>query len=141
MERKDFLAQMGMGAALVFGLGCLGGCSKSSSGSSVAAAPSGVDFTLDLTASANANLKVPGGYVYNSGIVVAYTLAGTYIAVSQACTHEGVTVNYDKTNKQFWCPSHGAKFSESGTVVLGPATSALKQYATALTGTTLRIVG
>lgn len=140
MERKDFLAQMGVGAALVFGFSCLGGCSKSSS-SSVTPAPSGVDFTLDLSASSNANLKVPGGFIYSGGIIVAYTLASTYVAVSQACTHEGVTINYDKTNKQFWCPSHGAKFSESGAVVLGPASLALKQYTTILTGNSLRIMG
>lgn len=141
MDRKEFLAQMGAGAALVLGLGCLGGCSKSSGSNSVAAAPSGVDFTLDLTATANANLNVLGGYIYKSGIIIAYTPVGTYIAVSQACTHEGVTVSYDKTNRDFWCPSHGAKFSESGTVVQGPASVSLKQYTTALTGTSLRVTG
>ena len=142
MDRKEFLAQVGMGTALILGLGCLGACKKSSDGSSsVPVAPTNVDFTVDLNAASSVNLATPGGFIYNIGIIIARTLTGSYLAVSQVCTHEGATVQYDKTNKQFSCPSHGAKFTETGAVAAGPATKALKQYNTALTGNLLKITG
>lgn len=136
MERKEFLSLAGLGTASVFAAFCLGGCSKSSSGGN---APSNVDFTLDLTLPVNTALAAAGGYVYSGGIIIARTTAGSYIAVSQSCTHEGVTVQYQDANNRFYCPGHGATYSISGAVTGGPAGSALKQYNTALSGNSLRI--
>ena len=48
--------------------------------------------------------------------------AGTYLAYSGVCTHQGCTVGYDQPSKQFACPCHGARFDAStGDVVRGPA--------------------
>lgn len=138
MDRKEFLAAIGMGAASVAVLSCIG-CGKSDSGSPSITAPTNVDFNLDLTTSANSNLKTNGGYISINGIVVARTLAGAYIAVSQYCTHQSYPVTYIGNNFQFYCPAHGASFAENGTVTNGPANKALTQYKTQLTGTTLRI--
>ena len=48
---------------------------------------------------------------------------GTYVAYERACTHEGVSVNYDPVTKMLVCPAHGAIFdpSKNGKVVQGPA--------------------
>ena len=130
MERKDFLKLIGTGAATVLIAGCIQSCGKDGGK---------VDFTLDLTASANASLNTNGGYVYSHGIIIAKTVSGNYVAVSQACTHDGVSVKYDSTNDQFHCDAHGSNFSDSGAVTMGPANSALRQYNTSLSGTSLRI--
>lgn len=45
-------------------------------------------LTIDLTATANAALKTVGGYLVKSGIVVAQSSAGVYVAATQTCTHE-----------------------------------------------------
>jgi cytochrome b6-f complex iron-sulfur subunit len=138
MDRKDFLSQVGVGAAAFLAPICLGGiagCGKSSK-DSTPSAPSNVDFTLDVSSGA---LASNGGYLVSQGILVARTNSGTFLAVSAACTHEGTTVNYNAANNNFVCPNHGAKFSSSGMVTLGPATTNLKSYNTSLTNSTLRI--
>jgi cytochrome b6-f complex iron-sulfur subunit len=141
MDRKDFLSQVGVGAAAFLAPICLGGiagCGKSSSGSnsSVPSPPSSVDFTLDVSSGA---LASNGGFLVSQGILVARTNAGAFLAVSAACTHEGTTVNYNAANNNFVCPNHGARFSSTGMVTLGPATTNLKSYNTSLTNSTLRI--
>ena len=141
MDRKDFWSQVGVGAAAFLAPICLGGiagCGKSSSGStsSVPSPPSNVDFTLDVSSGA---LASNGGFLVSQGILVARTSAGAFLAVSAACTHEGTTVNYNAANNNFVCPNHGAKFSNTGMVTLGPAPTNLKSYNTSLTNSTLRI--
>jgi cytochrome b6-f complex iron-sulfur subunit len=138
MDRKDFLSQVGFGAAAFLAPICLGGiagCGKASGGSSPSA-PSNVDFTLDVS---SGTLASNGGFLVSQGILVARTNAGAFLAVSAACTHEGTTVNYNAANNNFVCPNHGAKFSSTGMVTLGPAATNLKTYNTSLTNSTLRI--
>jgi len=50
-------------------------------------------------------------------------LAGNFVAYERACTHEGVTVNYDPGTKMIVCPAHGAIFdpAKNASVVQGPA--------------------
>jgi cytochrome b6-f complex iron-sulfur subunit len=141
MDRKEFLAQMGMTTAAVFMGACLGGCSKDNDGggNTPNPPPSNVDFTLDLTQTANAALNNNGGFVYSNNIIVARTLTGAFIAVSQVCTHQGGTVQFEASNNRFFCPNHGATFSITGAVTGGPASQALKSYKTSLSGNILRI--
>lgn len=136
MERKEFLSMIGLSASTLV-LGCLGACTKSQGTS--APAPTNVDFTLDLTQTANQPLNTAGGYVYRNGIIIAHALGGQYIAVSQTCTHQNFTINYIGDKHEFYCSGHGATFSESGQVTGGPARSPLTVYQTALNGNTLRI--
>ena len=138
MERKEFLALVGTSIAAITIGNCLSSCKKNNNSSP--SQPT-VDFTLDLTSSANAALNANGGYLYNSGVIVARTTAGAYIAVSQACTHAGTSVVYVNANNDFYCSSHGSVFSTSGGVTTGPASSALKSYTCTLTGTSLHIKG
>jgi cytochrome b6-f complex iron-sulfur subunit len=140
MDRKEFLAQLGLSSAAIFAGACLAGCSKDDGGSGGGVTPpANVDFTINLADSANAALNTAGGFIYQSGIIIARTLTDTYLAVAQACTHEGTTVVWQSGNNRFFCPNHGSTFSTTGAVTNGPAGSALRRYNTSLTGTNLRI--
>jgi cytochrome b6-f complex iron-sulfur subunit len=136
MDRKEFLSLLGISSAALALTYCFGGCQPAPT---APAAPSKVDFTLDLTNPAYSSLKSNGGYVYNGGIIVAHTVNGGYVAVSEYCTHAGGTVVYDSSINDFYCPVHGSLYSTSGSVIQGPAASPLVQYNTSLTGTSLRV--
>ena len=137
VERKEFLSILGLGAAAVACSYCFDGCTTPDAGGNITA-PTNVDFTLDLTNPAYSGLKSAGGYVYNAGVIVAHAASG-YVAVSQACTHQGTAVIFDSPGGQFFCPAHGSRFSLSGAVVNGPAGSPLGSYKTSLTGNSLRV--
>ena len=137
MTRKEFFSKVGYGAALVLIPSCIGGLASScESEGSPSAAPSNVDFTLDVSSGA---LATNGGYLVSHGLVVARTTSGDFLAVSASCTHQGTTVNYLASSNNFVCPSHGARFNNSGTVIQGPASTNLTKYNTQLSGNTLRI--
>lgn len=136
MDRKEFLASLGIGAAFVAYSTCIEGCNVANP---VSSAPTNVDFTLDLTASANSALKTNGGFIYNNGIIVARTTAGNFVAVYSVCPHAGATVQYDSRNNRFTCPAHGSNFATTGALINGPASTGLKQYNTSLNGTSLRV--
>jgi cytochrome b6-f complex iron-sulfur subunit len=140
MDRKEFLAQLGLTSAAIFMGTCLGGCSKDDDGGgNVPPPPTGVDFTINLSETANAALATAGGYIYRSGIIVARTLSDQYIAVSQACTHQGTTVVFEGANNRFYCNNHGSTFSTTGSVTGGPAGAPLTRYNTAVSGSNLRV--
>lgn len=131
MNRKEFLSIVGIGATGVFVTSCLSACKKENN--------TNIDFTLDLNSSANSALAANGGYVISQGVIVAKTSAGEYIAVSAACTHQGVNVQFQSSSNRFHCPSHGANFNTNGTVQNGPANSPLTKYYTSLSGNMLRV--
>ena len=140
MDRKEFLSLVGLGTAGVVLFGCLGSCNKEAT---APAAPSNVNIALDLSQSGNVALKTPGGsiVVSNGSIIVAQTLTGgKYLAVSIACPHQQVAVEYDPTNNDFSCPAHGSIFTSTGAFQSGPANGAsLTQYKTSLNGNILTI--
>ncbi len=141
MRRHEFLTALGVSAGTVIFAPFLTSCSKSST-METTPPPSGggaVDFTLDLSLPANAALNANGGSLLSSGIIVARTSAGAYIAVASACTHQGFTLAFDNPNNQLHCANHGSNFAVTGAVINGPATTALKAYNTTLTGTSLRV--
>ena len=134
MDRKEFLSALGLGSTALIAISCLQACSKTD-----AASGTGVDFTLDLTNGAYAALSNAGGYVTVQGVVVARTTNNSYLAVSAACPHDGVNVEYQGNQNQFFCPAHGSYFSSTGARTAGPAQRGLTQYQTALTGNSLRV--
>ncbi len=137
MDRKEFLSLLGISSAALALTYCFGGCQPGAN--NVPTAPGNVDFTLDLTSSDNSALNSNGGYVYHSGVMVARTVGGAYIAVSQYCTHAGGTVVYESRVNEVYCPVHGSVFSTNGSVLNGPAPTALVKYNTTLAGTSLRV--
>lgn len=139
MDRKDFLNHIGMSAAAFALINCIGCKKTDESSTSDTVGPSNVNFTLDLSLAANAALLNNGGSLISNGVIVAKTKTGSYIAVQRSCTHESYTLTYQSANSRFYCPNHGATFSENGAVTNGPASSALTVYNTELTGTTLKV--
>ena len=142
MNRKDFLQLFGIGATALLASACLGGCGSKAADPVMGAA--NVDFTVDLTASSSAPLNNAAvGYIYNAtrDVIVAKTAAGGYVALQAPCPHEGTSVYFSQGQSRFICPNHNAIFDVGGAVLSGPSPRALKQFAVAQTGNTLRITG
>ena len=135
MERREFLEKLGIGAAFALTSSCLGSCTKTDS------APTGtVDFTLDLTASANAALTTNGGFIITNKVVVAKDTSGNYVAATQVCSHEGnVQVSYNKASNNYMCSAHGATFDLLGKGTNANGSKGLTIYKTSLSGTSLRV--
>jgi cytochrome b6-f complex iron-sulfur subunit len=143
ISRAAFLKSLGLSSAALMSIYCLGTGTTACTSKKEAPTPGSpkIDFTLDLTTSANSALNTNGGYVYptNAPIIVARTKTGAFVALSKVCTHQGSIVSFLSADDQFSCPNHGARFGLDGTVKRDPATVALKKYNTTLTGTTLRV--
>ena len=99
-----------------------------------------VPFTLDLTQSANASLNTSGGSVVSNGVIVVNT-GGSFIAVTQRCTHSSCNVAYNQSSDNFVCPCHGGTFDINGNVISGPPPSPLKNYTVSRSGNILTISG
>jgi cytochrome b6-f complex iron-sulfur subunit len=145
MERKDFLAALGLGAGSLVITSCLGACGKSDSATPTTSTPTTpttgtkVDFTLNV--STNTDISTKGWTIMNNVIIAKN--GSNYIALASACTHQGNSVTYNSGNNTFPCSltdaSHGSVFDANGAKTQGPATANLKKYNTALTGTSLRV--
>lgn len=93
-------------------------------------------LTIDLAATANAALKTVGGYLVKSGIVVAQSSAGVYVAATQTCSHEPKKkIIFNKT--EYYCTDHGARFDLTGKGLNSFGSKGLTVYKTATDGTTL----
>lgn len=135
ISRTEFLRLTGLSAAVLLPA-CLGGLSSCDDHETPGPAPTGVDFTLDVSTGA---LSSNGGSLVKDGIIVARTNSGDFIAVSAACTHEGAIIGFDAGANNFSCPRHGAQFSTTGAVTRGPANRNLVKYNTELSGNSLRV--
>ena len=95
-----------------------------------------------LAIAAGSPLATPGGaaLVRTSGgdLLVARTAADTFSAVTATCTHEACQIT-GSAGSTFVCPCHGSRYSTSGVVLNGPATRALRQFATQFSGGVLTI--
>jgi cytochrome b6-f complex iron-sulfur subunit len=139
MDRKEFFSAIGVSAAAFTVMSCLGCAKNSSSANPSTSGPTGIDFTLELSAPANAALTTNGGYLISHSVLVARTTTGAYIAVQESCTHESYPLTYQAGSNRFYCNNHGATFTENGTVTGGPTSRSLTVYKTSLSGTSLRI--
>ena len=97
----------------------------------------GNTIEIDLDNPSFAELKTVGGYIINSGIIIANLGNETFVALSSTCTHQGCTISYNAGRKEFPCPCHGSVFDNDGSVINGPATNALKEYTVTRTGNIL----
>ncbi len=131
MTRKEFLNQVGVGAALVMTGMCFQQCSREPSGT--------VDLTLDLTDPENANLAQDGGFVVVEEVVIARTSTGDYVAATQICSHQGFKKVSFNGDDEFQCSVHGARFDLQGDGLNANGSGGLTIYNTELTGDTLRV--
>lgn len=93
-----------------------------------------IDGGSPLASVGGAALVQAGG----TQVLVARTAQDAFSAVTATCTHEACTIN-GATGATFVCPCHGSRFSTSGAVLNGPATRALRQFATQFNGGVLAI--
>jgi cytochrome b6-f complex iron-sulfur subunit len=149
--RREFCVQSCQAASLAAVVTALSGCGGSpTSASNVSSTLPGlpaitsniVSNTVTLTIDASSPLASVGNaaLVNASGrsFLVARTAQSAFMALTAVCTHEGCTVsNYQ--NQMYECPCHGSQFSTSGSVVKGPASRSLSQFATSFAGNVLTI--
>lgn len=82
----------------------------------------------------------PSGYQDNYGndsIYIVQQSAGTYIAYSLSCTHDGCIVS--KSGSNWRCGCHGATFSSTGVHTGGPGNGPLQSYTTCADSTGVTI--
>lgn len=136
MTRKEFISQVGTGAAILLLPACLttglSSCKKKKNKSTTKV----VDFTIDVS---SGPLATNGGSMIKDGVIVARTLTGAFLAINSACSHEGTTINFIASSDSFTCPNHGAKFDAGGNVTQGPASKNLTSYKTELSGSSLHV--
>jgi cytochrome b6-f complex iron-sulfur subunit len=126
----------------------LSGCggSPTSPSSSAPALPrinaSVVNGVASITIDAASPLAVVGGAAHiqtsSGAFLVARTAQTTFIALTAVCTHEACDVTGFQ-NQTYVCPCHGSQYNTSGAVVQGPATRALRQFATQFDNNILNI--
>lgn len=69
----------------------------------------------------------------NAPIIISQPTAGTVVAFSATCTHQGCKVAPAK--KELDCPCHGSRFnSTTGEMIAGPAKTALPPVAVSVSG-------
>lgn len=144
MKRGEFLRSLGLSTSTLMAFYCLGttmtACGSSDddpnpnpnpgTGTGVTGTTTGsaINFTVDLTNSNNSKLKTAGEFIIFGDVLVAFTNASNYVALSKICTHEGNPVQYRKANNDIFCPFHQSEFSLTGAVEQGPAVNPLKTY-------------
>ncbi|MES2796546.1 MAG: Rieske (2Fe-2S) protein [Bacteroidota bacterium] len=150
LSRGQFLKQLGLSSATLMAFYCMGtgltACSSSKEADPTPSNPGGgggsnkLDFTLDLTTNDFKSLKTDGEFLIKDSLIIA-NAGGKYVALSKACSHEGTTIGYRKSENDFRCPNHFSVFNVDGTVKTGPATSSLKAYNTEIleNGNKLRV--
>ena len=147
MKRGEFLRSLGLSTSTLMAFYCLGttmtACGSKdddpnpdpdpnpgTGGNGITGTTTGsnINFSVDLTKSANSDLKTAGNSKIIGDVLVALSTTGNYVALSKICTHEGNTVGYRKAQNDIQCPVHLSEFTLTGAVKQGPAANPLKTY-------------
>lgn len=152
MERKEFLTQLGISLAAVCAGCSIASCGSTpkqddpnpSNGTNTGTGNTGGNTgTSLLSADLSTELKNIGEFKVSNGIILVRLAQGSasnaFSAVQVACTHQGVSINWNTTQAKFICPAHGSQFDAHGTVLQGPAAVALKEYKVSITGSNLTV--
>jgi cytochrome b6-f complex iron-sulfur subunit len=99
----------------------------------------GNKITIDLSSPVYSDLNSAGGSKVVQSVIIANTGSDVFVALSSVCTHEGCTVNYIHAASNFQCPCHQSMFAKTGSVINGPAATALKSYPVSKSGNILTI--
>ncbi|HEY4384360.1 MAG TPA: Rieske (2Fe-2S) protein [Ktedonobacteraceae bacterium] len=149
VSRRHVLALMGTSGAVAAATILLSGCSFFDGGNSATSTSSPTTTTqaptqapestatstqaqqtgtvIGATSQASNSAKTFTDPANSQDAVLIHLSNGNFVAYDSACTHEGVTVNYDPATQKLVCPRHGAIFDPAnGAMVLsGPAPSPL----------------
>ncbi|MDC1516924.1 Rieske 2Fe-2S domain-containing protein [Cyclobacteriaceae bacterium] len=138
INRKQFLSKLGLGTGAIMATYCLGSLISCDDDDDYIGGE--VDFTLDLDESAYDALNAVGGYVRINKVVIAAVSEGTFVAVTQICSHQGAeNVTFRSLNNDFYCTQHGAIFDLEGKGLNSNGSKGILVYKTSLSGTLLRI--
>lgn len=147
VSRGEFLRSLGMSSSALMAFYCMGtltACSSKDDDPAPGTPPgntaavtgtttgSNIDFTIDLTAYKEKNLKTEGEFATIGDVIVIALANKKYVALSKKCTHEGTTVGYRKAQNDIQCPNHLSEFKLDGAVQKGPAASPLTVFKTTL---------
>jgi Rieske Fe-S protein len=141
-SRREFLklVQVGVGGSAL--LSVLPGC-DSAGGAAVEGSVTVTGGKAVLTFAQFPQLAAAGGGVVVSagGVPIAVLRTGTSaaIALSAICTHQGCTVAYQGGSLN--CPCHGSRFSSTGAVLGGPASSPLPALTATLNAADITVTG
>ncbi len=140
MKRIEFLKQFAFSGSLFLASPVIfSSCSKDEETNPGNSPSPGNDVEIDLNAAAYVALKSIGGYAYYGDIIIIRSSETQYLALSKICTHQGATVVFNSSNGNLVCNNHGSVFSNTGSVINGPANQALKRYTTVVNGNILTI--
>jgi cytochrome b6-f complex iron-sulfur subunit len=64
---------------------------------------------------------------------------GGFLALPQACTHQGCSVPWSPEEQRFPCPCHGSVYGEKGQLINGPAPRPLDVYPIAIVDGMIRV--
>ena len=70
--------------------------------------------------------------------LVAHTGPDTFTALTATCTHQACTIT-GLSGNSYVCPCHRSRFDQSGRVLNGPASTALRSFATSFAAGVLTI--
>lgn len=137
LTRRSLFAVSGVGAGALLLSGCSSdGASDSGSSSKDTPGASGSESAITLS-----SIPVGGGISakHNGApIVVEQPTAGTVVAFSAICPHQGCVVAPQKSI--FACPCHGSQFDgATGAVERGPAPRGLTKLTATVDGNTVTI--
>ena len=139
INRKQFLSKLGLGTGAIMATYCLGSLSSCDDEDDDYIGGE-VNFTLDLDESAYNALNAVGGYVRINKVVIAAVSEGTFVAVTQICSHQGAeNVTFRPLNNDFYCTQHGAIFDLEGKGLNSNGSKGILIYNTSLSGTLLRV--
>jgi cytochrome b6-f complex iron-sulfur subunit len=134
MKRRDFLKNTTTILSATALAQILSECSKEQ----VAAKPA-ANFSIDLNDPKYSSLQTVGAVLLVNNVFIVCTAQSAYIALSRVCTHQGCSVNYNSSGKNFVCPCHGGVYNINGKVVSGPPPAPLAQYQVMVSGSTLSV--
>jgi len=144
VERREFCLRTAQVVSLVSASELLRACSSPTGPgnapqlTTIGGAVSGRTITVTIAA-ASPLAAVGGAALVTTGLgpfLVARTGQNAFSVVTATCTHEDCTISGFE-NAMYVCPCHGSQFTESGTVVSGPASVSLRQFAAQFTDPTL----
>ena len=124
--RREFVST----AASALAASALAACGAPVAPGSAIVGPSVVKIPLPAV---GATVGVAGVGEGGQGMAVTRLSTTSVVAVSLQCTHQGCTLALPgSSGGQLFCPCHGSLFTVQGSVVQGPATSALQTFAASI---------
>lgn len=153
-SRREFLKKTGFyGVAAAFGASFFTACSSddddapapidddpnddSTNGEAITI--DGNTISIDLEMQTSLKQEAAWLLIRDAQLLVVNVDGSSYSALTSVCTHTGCDNNWNFDGSVFTCNCHGSRFTASGDVVRGPATSPLEQFSVNLQNDILTI--